>query len=108
MKFFISVISAMLISVSAFCSDSLSVFYRIRLDGDIDAAAQRLVVLGLEKATEADADYVMLDLNTYGGAVNAADSIRTAILRYEKPVVVYVNIQAASAGALISIACDSI
>ena len=108
MKFFISVISAMLISVSAFCSDSLSVFYRIRLDGDIDAAAQRLVVLGLEKATEADADYVMLDLNTYGGAVNAADSIRTAILRYEKPVVVYVNMQAASAGALISIACDSI
>ena len=108
MKFFISVISAMLISVSAFCSDSLSVFYRIRLDGDIDAAAQRLVVLGLEKATEADADYVMLDLNTYGGAVNAADSIRTAILRYEKPVIVYVNMQAASAGALISIACDSI
>lgn len=108
MKFFISVISAMLISVSALCSDSLSVFYRIRLDGDIDAAAQRLVVLGLEKATEADADYVMLDLNTYGGAVNAADSIRTAILRYEKPVIVYVNMQAASAGALISIACDSI
>ena len=108
MKFFISVISAMLISVSAFCSDSLSVFYRIRLDGDIDAAAQRLVVLGLEKATEADADYVMLDLNTYGGAVNAADSIRTAILRYEKPVIAYVNMQAASAGALISIACDSI
>ena len=108
MKFFITVISAMLISVSAFCSDSLSVFYRIRLDGDIDAAAQRLVVLGLEKATEADADYVMLDLNTYGGAVNAADSIRTAILRYEKPVVVNVNMQAASAGALISIACDSI
>ena len=108
MKTIVSVISAMLISVSAFCSDSLSVFYRIRLDGDIDAAAQRLVVLGLEKASEADADYVMLDLNTYGGAVNAADSIRAAILRYEKPVVVYVNMQAASAGALISIACDSI
>ena len=108
MKTIVSVISAMLISVSSFCSDSLSVFYRIRLDGDIDAAAQRLVVLGLEKAAEADADYVMLDLNTYGGAVNAADSIRTAILRYEKPVIVYVNMQAASAGALISIACDSI
>ena len=98
----------LLISLSAFCSDSLSVFYRIRLDGDIDVAAQRLVVLGLEKATEANADYVLLDLNTYGGAVNAADSIRTAILRYEKPVLVYVNMQAASAGALISIACDSI
>lgn len=92
----------------SFASDSLAVMYRIRLDGDIDPATQRLVVLGLEKADKAGADYVMLDLNTYGGAVNAADSIRSAILRYEKPVVAYVNMQAASAGALISIACDSI
>ena len=89
-------------------SDSLTVFYRIRLDQDIDQSAQRLVTLGLEKASEADADYVLLDLNTYGGALNAADSIRSAILRYDRPVVAYVNMQAASAGALISIACDSI
>ena len=64
--------------------------------------------MGLEKAREAQADYILLDLDTYGGAVNAADSIRSAILRYEKPVVAFVNMQAASAGALISIACDSI
>lgn len=108
MKRFSVLVMLLLMSISALGSDSLSVFYRIRLDGDIDVAAQRLVVLGLEKAAEADADYVMLDLNTYGGAVNAADSIRTAILRYDKPVIVYVNMQAASAGALISIACDSI
>ena len=108
MKRILFLISFMLLSFSAFSSDSLSVFYRIRLDGDIDVASQRLVVMGLEKATEAGADYVLLDLYTYGGAVNAADSIRTAILRYDKPVVVYVNMQAASAGALISIACDSI
>ena len=89
-------------------SDSLTVFYRIRLDMDIDKAAQRKVVSGLEKAEAAGADYVMLDLDTYGGAVDAADSIRTAVLRCEMPVVAYVNMQAASAGALISIACDSI
>lgn len=89
-------------------SDSLTVFYRIRLDMDIDKAAQRKVVSGLEKAEAAGADYVLLDLDTYGGAVDAADSIRTAVLRCEMPVVAYVNMQAASAGALISIACDSI
>lgn len=94
--------------LSSSASDSLAVLYRIRLDGDIDPASQRLVILGLDKARKAGADYVMLDLNTYGGAVNAADSIRSAILNYEKPVVAYVNMQAASAGALISIACDSI
>lgn len=94
--------------LSAYGADSLSVIYRIRLDQDIDQSSQRLVTLGLEKAREAGADYILLDLDTYGGAVNAADSIRSAILRYEKPVIAYVNMQAASAGALISIACDSI
>ena len=93
---------------AVFAADSLSVIYRIRLDQDIDQSAQRLVTLGLEKALEADADFVILDINTYGGAVNAADSIRSAILRFERPVAAYVNMQAASAGALISIACDSI
>lgn len=96
------------LSIAAFAGDSLSVVYRIRLDQDIDKAAERIVVKGLEKADEAGADYVLLDLDTYGGAVDAADSIRTAILRYEKPVIAYINMQAASAGVLISIACDSI
>ena len=108
MKRLALIIFLVIINASLYASDSLSVIYRIRLDSDIDKASQRLVTLGLEKAAEAGADYVMIDLDTYGGAVDAADSIRSAILRYEKPVVAYVNMQAASAGALISIACDSI
>ncbi len=108
MKRIFTVITMLSLAICAFAGDSLAVFYRIRLDMDIDKAAQRKVVTGLQKAMEADADVVLLDLDTYGGAVDAADSIRSAILRYEKPVVAYVNMQAASAGALISIACDSI
>lgn len=108
MKRILTVITMLSLAICAFAGDSLAVFYRIRLDMDIDKAAQRKVVTGLQKAMEADADVVLLDLDTYGGAVDAADSIRSAILRYEKPVVAYVNMQAASAGALISIACDSI
>lgn len=94
--------------ILASASDSLTVFYRIRLDQDIDKSSQRLVVTGLQKAKAAGADYVILDLDTYGGAVDAADSIRSSILHYEKPVIAFINMQAASAGALISIACDSI
>ena len=98
MKKFIAFVFALMLYISAFGSDSLTVFYRIRVDQDIDLSSQRLVTLGLEKAREAKADYVMIDLDTYGGALNAADSIRSAILRYEKPVIAYVNMQAASAG----------
>ena len=108
MKRILILVAFIMVQVCAFASDSLSVVYRIRLDSDIDKSAQRLVTLGLEKADKAGADYVMIDVDTYGGAVDAADSIRSAILRYDKPVVAYVNMQAASAGALISIACDSI
>lgn len=108
MKKIIAISALLCIYVAAFATDSLTVFYRIRLNQDIDPSAQRLVTLGLEKAAEADADYVILDINTYGGAVNAADSIRAALLRYDRPVAAFVNLQAASAGALISIACDSI
>ena len=109
MKKFFSIIAlfcAFMTAVSA--ADSTSVFYRIRLDKDIDKASQRLVVKGLENAQKAHADYVLLDLDTYGGAVDAADSISSAILRYDIPVVAFVNMRAVSAGALISIACDSI
>lgn len=108
MKRLALIISLILIQISLFATDSLTVIYRIRLDSDIDKSAQRLITLGLEKADKAGADLVMIDLDTYGGAVDAADSIRSAILRYDKPVAAYVNMQAASAGALISIACDSI
>ena len=70
MKHLVTFFSALIISISAFCSDSLTVFYRIRLDQDIDPSSQRLVTLGLEKAREANADYILLDLDTYGGAVH--------------------------------------
>ncbi len=88
--------------------DSKQIFYVIKLHKDIDKSALRTIGKGLEEAVAAEADYCIIDMNTYGGAVDAADSIRTAILNAPMPVISFINIQAASAGALISIACDSI
>lgn len=74
----------------------------------IDPRTNRYSELGLEKAEEIGADYVILELDTYGGALNDADDIRTRILDFEIPMYAFINKDAASAGALISIACDSI
>lgn len=74
----------------------------------IDPRTNRYSELGLEKAKEIDADYVILELDTYGGALNDADDIRTRILNFDRPIYTFINKDAASAGALISIACDSI
>jgi len=61
-----------------------------------------------QEADSLGAEIVLIDMNTYGGEVASADSIRTFLLNSKIPVYVFINDNAASAGALISIACDSI
>jgi membrane-bound serine protease (ClpP class) len=82
--------------------------YVIELMQEINAPAARLVHKGLAAAQKAEADYVLLRLNTYGGELSAADSIRNALLHFPIPLIAYIDNQAASAGALIAISCDSI
>lgn len=82
--------------------------YTFPINGDIMPAQQRLVSKCLTEAREQHADLVVIRMNTYGGLVNVADSIRTMILNYPTPVWVYIDNQAASAGALIALAADRI
>jgi membrane-bound serine protease (ClpP class) len=82
--------------------------FTFKIDTDIDPAMNRRVKLALEKAEEESADLIIIEMDTYGGAVNDADDIRTMILESRIPVYVFINKDAASAGALISIACDKI
>lgn len=62
----------------------------------------------LRAAADGRADHIIIDMNTYGGEVSFADSIRSAILASTIPVYAFINVNAASAGALIATACDSI
>jgi len=80
----------------------------IKIREEINPQMSHFVELGLEKATAEASDYIIIDMDTYGGSLADADKIRTLLLEYPKPVYVYINKNAASAGALISIACDSI
>lgn len=82
--------------------------YVIPIDDEIGTTTWRTVQQGCRDSRRADADILLIHLNTYGGAVAAADSIRTALLNYPRPVIAFIDNNAASAGALISIACDSI
>ncbi len=88
-------------------ADSITVLH-MKVQANIDPRTNRYTELGLERAKEIEADYVILELDTYGGALNDADEIRTRLLEFEIPVYAFINKDAASAGALISIACDSI
>ncbi|MEM1137655.1 MAG: NfeD family protein [Bacteroidota bacterium] len=105
--FLLIVILSQLLASSLYGQSTKKVFI-MEIRAEIDPRMSRYVDLALEEAREQNADFLLIDMDTYGGAVNDADDIRSKILEFEKPVFVFINKNAASAGALISIACDSI
>lgn len=98
-----------LLSLNA--EDSLAVrklVYQVDLRDNVNSFTWMQVQKGFAQAEAEGASLILLDMNTYGGEVVYADSIRTRILNIETPVCVFINNNAASAGALICIACDKI
>jgi membrane-bound serine protease (ClpP class) len=82
--------------------------YTFEIIENIAPPAWRTTQLAFEEAESLKADLIIIRMNTYGGMLDAADSIRTKILNSRIPVWVFIDNNAASAGALIAIACDSI
>lgn len=93
---------------SSTISESKFLVYTFSIMDNIAAPTWRITQEAMEEAVKLGADVIILHLNTYGGEVSAADSIRTKLLNSPVPVHVFIDDNAASAGALISIACDSI
>lgn len=101
--------------VKAYKQDSVTsgdsaktIVYKFDIKQQIGPAIWRQTRQSFEEADKLNAEYIIIHMNTYGGLVDAADSIRTIILNSKIPVYVFIDNNAASAGALISLACDSI
>lgn len=97
----------LLLVFSVTAQNRATVYYYI-INDNISKPALRKTQKAVEEAETQKADYLLLELNTFGGELEAADKIRNLLLNAEMPTMVLVNDNAASAGALISIACDSI
>lgn len=80
----------------------------VKVQEEIAPSATRLVLKALTEAEQKQARLILLELDTYGGLLLEADSIRKRIIDCKTPVYVFINKNAASAGALISLACDKI
>jgi membrane-bound serine protease (ClpP class) len=85
-----------------------TVVYRLPIFSNINSTTWIHTQRAFEEARELNAEVIILHLNTYGGEVVFADSMRTKILNSKIPVHVFIDNNAASAGALISIACKKI
>nr|WP_321410979.1 NfeD family protein [uncultured Carboxylicivirga sp.] len=89
-------------------NDSVKKVYTFKIFREIGSTSWIHTQEAFAEAEAMNADVILLHMNTYGGQVVYADSIRTKILNSPIPVHVFIDNNAASAGALISIACDSI
>ncbi|MEJ7900356.1 MAG: hypothetical protein WKF63_00805 [Thermomicrobiales bacterium] len=82
--------------------------YVVPIQGTIEPGISSFLDRSLDEAAEAGAVYVVLDINTPGGRLDTVLQMRDMILNSPVPVVAYVNREAFSAGALITIASDEI
>ena len=86
----------------------VSVVYVAPIEGIIDLGLAPFVERVLKEAADAGAAAVVLEINTFGGRVDAAVAIRDALLNARVKTVAFVNKRAISAGALISLAAEKI
>jgi len=93
----------------AFAQDKpQAIVYVAPVEGVIDLGLAPFVQRVLDEATQAGAAAVVLEINTFGGRVDAAVQIRDALLNARIRTVAFVNKRAISAGALISLAAETI
>lgn len=85
-----------------------TVIFKFDMKEQVAPALWRKTQKAFDEAKKVNADLILIHMNTYGGMVVTADSIRTKILNSDIPVYVFIDNNAASAGALISIACNRI
>jgi membrane-bound serine protease (ClpP class) len=82
--------------------------YRIPVTGVVELGLSPYIARSLDEAAEAGAVAAILDIDTPGGRVDAAQQIADAIADADIPVYAYVNRRALSAGALIALATNDI
>ena len=82
--------------------------YHVPIHGTIDMGLPHFIQRVVNEAEEHNAKAIIFDIDTFGGRVDAATQIKDIILDSEVTTVAFINKRAISAGALISLSCDSI
>jgi len=96
------------IVASTRAQDKPPVVYVAPIEGVIDLGLAPFVKRVLDEAEAAGAAAVVLEINTFGGRVDAAVQIRDALLNSPVRTIAFVNKRAISAGALIALASENL
>jgi len=96
-----------LITLNTYANETDEV-YLVSIKGTIDLGLSSYVKRALEEAVLNKAKAVILEIDTFGGRVDAATQIRDKIMSLNIPSVAYVKNRAWSAGALIALSAEYI
>src|SRR5437762_11911205 len=80
----------------------------VPLKGEVSPALHLFIRRGLKLAESAEASAIVIEMNTYGGRLDSAEEITTALNRVAIPTYTYIDTNAGSAGALIALATNHI
>ncbi len=94
--------------VGAQASSQRAFVYVAKVEGTIDLGLAPYIERVLQEAQSNNAAAVVLQINTFGGRVDAAVQIRDALLKSPVKSIAFVDTRAISAGALISLAANAI
>lgn len=87
---------------------STPIVYVVPIEGMIDLGLAPFLSRTIREAKESGAAAVLLDINTFGGRVDAAVAMRDELLNAPVRTIAFVNQRAISAGALIALACETL
>jgi membrane-bound serine protease (ClpP class) len=82
--------------------------YVASITGTIDNGLPPYLERVLEEASAAGAKAIVLEINTFGGRVDAAVEIKDLLFNTDLRTIAFIDKRAISAGAFISLACDDI
>lgn len=83
------------------------VVYAVPIRGEIEPGLAAFIARGLTLAERNNA-VLLLEINTFGGRVDAATEIKDLLFKAKVPVIAYVSERAWSAGALIALAAPQV
>ena len=99
-------IISIILSISIIYSADIA--YVISISGTIDMGLPHYIERSIDVAESDSAAVIVFDIDTFGGRVDAATSIKDIIMDTRIPTAAFINKRAISAGALISLSCDYI
>lgn len=82
--------------------------YVLEVKGTIDMGLAYFFERQIPQLNQEGGDAIILDIDTFGGRVDAATMMKNALLNSEIQTIAFVNTKAISAGSLITLACDTI